>query len=561
MRKVISILFMMCLLAVGVSAQASEINFIQNLEEGTCTVSGLLEEARSNGFVTIEVVDTKNLDDSAKIISGERISHISYIETADFLGNFTYTFKLGEEAFSGEYLLRIGAAGLSKPITKNISYVNKSETDVLILKIQKVSTGSGSEEEITAAVDEIFKLIDRKLNFLGVEDSDYTKLSTAQKKNIAREILNNRTSITTISEAANRGYQVQVLDITSIAEIDNVLEEKKSIFGIENEIMYSEYTKISDKTQFNNIFSAYTLDLAESVKKAFNESVLVYLMDNSLPGKVTELFGTYNSVIPFDLSTYNKTDKGQTAYSLAGKSITSMSVLETLINEIYTEQTAPNNGGSPGGSGGSGGSGGGFPGFISGSTASSVTGISVPADNGMFSDLGSFTWAKEAIEGLAKDGIVSGVGNRQFAPDRNITREEFVKIIVNAFGFSTDTYVGCEFDDVDKNSWAYPYISKASELGIISGISHTQFGTGKNITREDMAVMVVRAMGIAGMELTEVKDTVAFGDGEKISDYAKESVEALVGAGIINGFEDNTFRPQSAATRAQSAVMLYSVVK
>ena len=129
-------------------------------------------------------------------------------------------------------------------------------------------------------------------------------------------------------------------------------------------------------------------------------------------------------------------------------------------------------------------------------------------------------------------------------------REEFVKMLVIAADKKIPDAT-CDFVDVPKNSWCYEYISAAYESGIIKGKSDNFFGISECITREDMAVMLSNMI-----EYTPTDDRGNFNDYEIISDYAKKPVKLLSEIEIINGFEDNTFRPHNAMTRAEAAAVI-----
>ena len=177
--------------------------------------------------------------------------------------------------------------------------------------------------------------------------------------------------------------------------------------------------------------------------------------------------------------------------------------------------------------------------------------------NTEFSDLDSVLWAKEAILELAGKGIINGVGDNRFDPNKNVTRAEFLKMLVCAFDF-TDNSAECSFDDVIKGEWYYPYIATAEKLGITGGIGENKFGTSTYITRQEMAVMIHRAAVRAYLPVTDKKGE-EFSDDSEIADWAKRSVSLMRGAGIINGVGDNYFSPNSGATRAQAAKMIYEL--
>lgn len=178
----------------------------------------------------------------------------------------------------------------------------------------------------------------------------------------------------------------------------------------------------------------------------------------------------------------------------------------------------------------------------------------------VFEDTESVHWAEEAINALALKGIISGRTQTEFMPNEPIKREEFVKLIISLLSLNV---VGSEpvFDDVSETDWFYPYLKSAYNAEIISGISENLFGTGMNITRQDMAVIVARSAYIAGVELSEVNPEKEFSDSDRVSDYAKESVIKLQKAGIMSGNEKGEFLPNENATRAQAAQIIYMMYK
>lgn len=172
-----------------------------------------------------------------------------------------------------------------------------------------------------------------------------------------------------------------------------------------------------------------------------------------------------------------------------------------------------------------------------------------------FDDIDTVEWAREAIKVLKDKGIVSGVGGGKFEPNRAVKREEFIKILLAALDIEVgDADSG--FSDVDNNEWYAPYIARASELGITSGMGDGSFGVGTPITREQCCTFICRAC--AGRSFEGKKK--AFNDADEISEYAKEYVESLSRAGIIVGDENGKFNPTDNLTRAQAAVMIYRLI-
>lgn len=214
--------------------------------------------------------------------------------------------------------------------------------------------------------------------------------------------------------------------------------------------------------------------------------------------------------------------------------------------------------GKDSGGGASSGSSGSSPVFSSQTTPppanNNQTDTSVPT--GIFADLPDSHWASAYVRNLADKGIISGVGENNFAPDNYITREEFVKILVSALGIPAADKLNDSFSDADENAWYYPYVAAAYNAGILSGCGDGTLGVGRNITREDMSVLVVKALESSGRSL-ESDFELNFTDNEQISDYAKESIRLLKGMGIVSGDENNLFCPKEPLTRAQAATVVY----
>ncbi len=176
----------------------------------------------------------------------------------------------------------------------------------------------------------------------------------------------------------------------------------------------------------------------------------------------------------------------------------------------------------------------------------------------VFSDLATTHWAYESIVALKDEGIISGKGDGSFAPNDNVTREEFVKMLVLSLGLNNTDGETPVLSDMSGNEWFAPYVYAAFSSGIVNGIGEG-FGVGQNITRQDMAVLCARAIEFKAVTLETVRENMAFAD--EISDYAKDAVAKLWGAGLVNGKSETEFAPKATATRAEAAKMLYEVLK
>ena len=177
----------------------------------------------------------------------------------------------------------------------------------------------------------------------------------------------------------------------------------------------------------------------------------------------------------------------------------------------------------------------------------------------VFIDVNNSAWYSRAINYLVSKGYAEGVTDTSFAPEQNITREEFVKMVISSFRLE-DNSAETSFKDTNKNAWHYMYIASANKYHIVNGESDDFFGVGFNITREDMATILSRVFNLKNINLEE-NEVSEFVDKDTISSYAAENVVKMQRMNVINGFEDGTFRPKEYATRAMAAQMIYNILE
>jgi hypothetical protein len=185
-----------------------------------------------------------------------------------------------------------------------------------------------------------------------------------------------------------------------------------------------------------------------------------------------------------------------------------------------------------------------------------ATVTTAPAAAATFSDVPSSFWGYDAISSLSGKGIVSGYPDGSFKPNNNITRAEFATMLVKALGLTasgTDS-----FTDVAPSNWCYGSVNTAVYAGLVSGMGNGQFAPNAPITREEMAVMVAKALGSNAPTVTGV-ELSAFSDGSAISSWAVKGMEVSVKADIVSGM-DGKLAPQANATRAQAAAMIFKLL-
>ena len=176
----------------------------------------------------------------------------------------------------------------------------------------------------------------------------------------------------------------------------------------------------------------------------------------------------------------------------------------------------------------------------------------------VFSDVSASYWGYDAISSLSSKGIVSGYPDGTFKPDASITRAEFATMLVKALGLDTTGTTG-QFTDVTADSWYYGSVNAAASAGLVSGMGDNLFAPNALITREQMAVMVSKALGNKA-PATNGTELNAFSDSSSVSSWAVSGMEEAVKAGIVSGMTADTLAPQADATRAQAAVMIYKLL-
>ncbi len=163
-----------------------------------------------------------------------------------------------------------------------------------------------------------------------------------------------------------------------------------------------------------------------------------------------------------------------------------------------------------------------------------------------FEDITYDYWSAEYIMKLYEKNIISA--DKNFRPEDEISRAEFIKLVVLAFGIAP-VYETVIFSDCDKSAWYNSYISAAAAAGIVQG-SDGKIYPESDISRQDICVILSRITeysALSGLNFTDSGD---------ISDYAKDAVTKLYCAGIISGMPDGSFAPHGKATRAQAAKMI-----
>ncbi|MDD6483529.1 MAG: S-layer homology domain-containing protein [Clostridiales bacterium] len=468
---------------------------------------------------------------------------------SDDTGKYNINFKvLGEPC---TYDVLVGESNIKIPYSTKLDYYGS--TDSAIGQINTASKNKSSADMKNAAVNNINVLFDKN-------ESMYSVFSdTSRDLGYICEILASGNEYDTASFKIAAGEAVALDEIYNAAssdELKTVLDNNKTVLRLQDYSPYKTYTDLlSDgiRTTVFNEFSKNKVESADDFRSKFSELVLVQAASNA------NGWGDMKKVVEENKDflgiTLNTTANEITVYSnMLNANISSSAGIKTAYQSAVAAALQPQSGGS-GGSG----SGGSSSGSSSASGTGSIHQAPVKEYNSysVLTDIDSVSWAKPHIEKLFKLGVINGYDDGTFLPNNNVKREEYVKMILTAFGLEKSG-AKADFADVSQNAWYYEYVAAAVEAGIIQGIGDNKFGAGQDITRQDMAVIACRAAKLAGKDLSKGQNITEFADKSGIADYALESVEILTKNGIVNGI-DGSFMPYSYATRAQVAVIISSL--
>lgn len=543
-RKLFAMVLASVLCTTFVSAYAADVR--QSGEADTFIVSGNSFTPYENIPVIALTADADKVDISALAASGGDISDkIIYTGTtvADAEGNVYYTMPLGSLTAAGEYRIYVGGTKYDVGFMKNADRI----------KLVDLVVGAG---------DSLPTVLEQNYKYLSVDNEMYelcsgsATIAAVLKTELANSTLSSQTenAIAKLAEMIDKSSLAVAANekkLTTLSQIENKLsacENTNKVLGLTEQTADNGKLAILKGFQGNGFTTVNSADLRFAREIVLNAICYPAVQTSAA---LLDILDSNNTVLGLNLSDFSSLSQANrsaaiVAFSNQKPSVSDMqSVLDNIVNG-YKKQTSF----TPSGGGG------GNKGSFAAPVMSDLMDKS-DSETSVFDDLTEVSWAKEAILTLHAKGIISGYGNKKFAPKNNIKREEFVKLAVGAF-YPNEAAGKVDFGDVNVGEWYYDSIGIAAGKGIISGIGEMKFGIGMNITRQDMAVILYR---IADGKFKRKSEENAFADDNMVADYAKEAVYALRDAGIITGVSDTEFAPSKYATRAETAVLLYRFMK
>lgn len=504
------------------------------------------KEYKGNSVVIEMVKKSTGFSDS---LSDDEIYYID--ETiVDANGNAKFDFKMKDY---NEYLVRFSSNDFSVGSTANKEITLLSETEASDLIDDILASADISGELENSAYE-----LNLNLEFY----NDLTNKTPVESAMIANKADINITNINSyFDEAVIFAYLKQIDDSEKIEDMFEYYEGSYVKFDqVSPDKTYETYLEMDADIKAKLIGSLKKLNHTSlnALRNNFNEQVILTALANYDKEMLDKVFIDNADYVELDgYDTLSEADKNDILGKLMDdKTIKSVANLESRFdvyyNKIKNPVITPPAGGGGGGGGGS-----------SSNVFVDQEIITPPAQDRVdlktdFTDLDNHEWARDAIEELAKNNILNGKGNRLFCPADNITREEFVKIMVLAFDLYSDKFE-CEFTDVKKDDWFYTYVASGKEAGLVVGMEDGSYGIGQPITRQDMAVMVHRLLAKL-MKMDRVTDlSKTYDDMADVSGYAANSVKILLNAGIMQG-DNNKFYPKNNATRAEAAQLVFNIL-
>lgn len=565
---VAALMSLLLLQGVALAAQINTPEFDRDTQ--TVTVSGSVGGA--DMLVSVEVLapghSWQELD--GDVFGFDKLVYFDQTR-ADENGSFSFSFCLDDK--TEKYSLRIFSS-----FDKEFCY---SDNSIHTFSSKDITAVFDKVSEAKSGKDLEFLTEGSAAEFIGIDISclsDVTDKMLFLKCVYAQMPENSIKNAADIQEAFDTGYILyQLNSANSSDELANVLEDNKVFLGLDEKYSQNLFDdeSIYDSKRKSDVLSKLAdteFKNTDDFKKEYGDRILLYACCGQKNyNKIDYIIKKSEILKEYDIGKYTSLSakaRIDVLRKINGCSKPYDSVLS--LAHAIKEASAPNS------SGGSsiGGSGGGTSSKSEGNTNAviypSKQDISQSQENDKdsvhnsvsseFKDMDGYKWANEAVSILKSAGVVSGRNDNEFCPGDDVTREEFLQMLIGAMGVSHSN-TAVTFVDVNNDAWYFNCVNTGVSLGITKGISGDTFGIGTAITREDMAVMVYRALRSMNMDFTQNPAAAEFEDLSEISEYAYEPVRLLCAQAMINGTGNNRFEPKIKVNRASAAKLIYEVYK
>lgn len=475
-------------------------------------------------------------------------------------GSFSAQIRFDNNAALGYYLIRVGATGIASDTQndKKVLYATKTEALGILSQLNQAASGAAMQAVIDG-VTTPGNLPHAEILSLDVTDVNYS----SHKATFCEYLYALKGTGYSSLAALQQGFLKSSLltEITYCNREDTISKIESSAQTLGINITMEEYTNNKAATAElvkSNIalLPSYTTTPEKFFAAMSTVAAINFANRETVMGIVERNAAQLDIVLGSDYTSLSSYEVGK---ALVGQNFTTVKAVSDALTSRIQELISQKNQQSPiaprpmGGGGGGGGAG------ISNPTPiQPIQPYEEPnaTDNGTFRDVTTSHWAYEAIKSLSDKGIINGMGDGIFAPGGSVTREQIAKMVVLSFDLAgnTETF----FSDVDSASWYAPFVATAMKNGIVNGVGNGEYGVGREVTRQDLMVMLYRALSMKGYNFsTDV--SADFSDMESVSEYAKDAVTNLYGAGIVNG-TDGKIEPVRICSRAEAAKLIFETI-
>lgn len=171
-----------------------------------------------------------------------------------------------------------------------------------------------------------------------------------------------------------------------------------------------------------------------------------------------------------------------------------------------------------------------------------------------FSDVPAGDWSASVIEKSVRYGLIEGIGDGKFGYGQYMTRGSFAVVICRIFGWTPVSPATPSFSDCQSGQWYYAAVETLLAHGAVDGGLY--FRPGDDISRQDMVVMLLRAMGYAPLAAAREKDSIPFADVTANRGYIALAYAFGIVGGVQQADGSYLFLPTHSTTRQETAAML-----
>ncbi len=171
-----------------------------------------------------------------------------------------------------------------------------------------------------------------------------------------------------------------------------------------------------------------------------------------------------------------------------------------------------------------------------------------------FYDVPANAWYRDDAVRAGAAGIINGTSPYCFSGSTKISRAMVVRMLANYEGIDQNAYTNSKFTDVKNGTWYTGAVAWAEQNGIVMGVSSTKFAPNQNVTREDYMTILARYMQWKNVQVFSAE--LPYSDASTVDSWAVDAMKIAQGCGLLKGFTDGTCKPRQDMSRAEGVTFL-----